>query len=98
MIGYVYPAWDDSFHFEVMAGPGATERPAYEDLHSSYNMSGWHHPGFSAESVDAVIDELKSREVTIASEPHDVPTMGRRVTFFADPWEYLFEVIQPIAH
>jgi catechol 2,3-dioxygenase-like lactoylglutathione lyase family enzyme len=95
--GFLYPAGDDSFHFELMAGPGAVGRPAYKDLHDSYNMSGWHHPGFSVDSVDAVIDELKRRDVTIASEPHDVPAMGLRVAFFSDPWGNLFEVIQPIA-
>jgi len=95
--GFLYPAGDDAFHFELMAGPGAAERPAYKDLHDSYNMSGWHHPGFSVDSVDAVIDELKRRDVTIASEPHDVPAMGLRVAFFADPWGNLFEVIQSIA-
>jgi len=92
--GFLYPAGDDSFHFELMARPGATERPAYKDLHDSYNMSGWHHPGFSVDSVDDVIDELKRRNVTIASEPHDVPARGLRVAFFADPWGNLFEVIQ----
>jgi glyoxylase I family protein len=82
--GFLYPAGDYSFHFELMAGAGAAERPAYKDLHDSYNMSGRHRPGFSVDSVDAVIDELKSRGVTIASEPHDVPAMGLRVAFFAD--------------
>ena len=94
--GFLYPAGDDSFHFELMAGPGAADRPAYKDLHDSYNMFGWHHPGFSVYSVDAVIDELKRRDVTIASEPHDVLAMGLRVAFFADPWGNLFEVIQSI--
>ncbi len=94
--GFLYPAGDESFHFELMAGQGAAERPTYKDLHDSYNMYGWHHPGFSVDSVDAVIDELKRRDVTIASEPYDVPAMGLRVAFFADPWGNLFEVIQPI--
>jgi catechol 2,3-dioxygenase-like lactoylglutathione lyase family enzyme len=94
--GFLYPAGDDSFHFELMAGQGAAKRPAYADLHDSYKMSGWHHPGFSVDSVDAVIDELKRRDVTIASEPHDVPAMGLRVAFFADTWGNLFEVIQSI--
>ena len=92
--GFLYPAGDDSFHFELMAGPGAATRPPYKDLHDSYNMSGWHHPGFSVDNVDDVIAELKRRDVTIASEPHDVPAMGLRVAFFADPWGNLFEVIQ----
>jgi catechol 2,3-dioxygenase-like lactoylglutathione lyase family enzyme len=94
--GFLYPAGDDSFYFELMAGPGAAERPAYNDLHDNYKMSGWHHPGFSVESVDAVIEELKHRDVTIASEPHDVPAMGLRVAFFTDPRGNLFEVIQSI--
>jgi catechol 2,3-dioxygenase-like lactoylglutathione lyase family enzyme len=94
--GFLYPTGDDSFHFELMAGPGAAERPVYKDLHDSYNMSGWHHPGFSVDNVDDFIDELKRRDVTIASEPHDVPAMGLRVAFFADPWRNLFEVIQSI--
>src|SRR6202020_459786 len=94
--GFLYPAGDDGFHFELMAGPGAAKRPAYKDLHDSYNMSGWHHPGFSVDNVDDVIAELKRRDVTIASEPHDVPAMGLRVAFFADPWVNLFEVIQAI--
>jgi glyoxylase I family protein len=94
--GFLYPAGDDSFHFELMAGPGAAERPVYENLHDSYRMAGWHHPGFSVDSVDDAIDELKRRGVIIASEPHDVPAIGLRVAFFADPWGNLFEVIQPI--
>jgi glyoxylase I family protein len=95
--GFLYPAGDDSFHFELLAGPGAAERPTYKDLHDSYNMSGWHHPGFNVDSVDAVIGELKRRDVTIVNEPHDVPAMGLRVAFFTDPWGNLFEVIQSIA-
>ncbi|SEG63537.1 glyoxylase I family protein [Bryocella elongata] len=94
---FVYPAGDDSFHFELLAGPGAEDRPLYKDLHESYKMSGWHHPGFSVDSVDDTIAELKRRGTTIASEPHDVPAMGLRVAFFADPWGNLFELIQQIS-
>jgi catechol 2,3-dioxygenase-like lactoylglutathione lyase family enzyme len=56
--GFLYPAGDDRFHFELMAGPGAAARPAYKDLHDSYNVYGWHHPGFIVDSVDDVINEL----------------------------------------
>ena len=57
-----------------------------------------HHPGFSVDNVDDVIEDLKRRDVNIVSEPHDVPVMGLRVAFFADPWDNLFEVIQYIAN
>jgi catechol 2,3-dioxygenase-like lactoylglutathione lyase family enzyme len=93
---FLYPAADDSFHFELLAGPGAEERSSYESLHDSYKMSGWHHVGFRVESVDTSIAELKRRDVTIVSEPHDVTVMGLRVAFFADPWGNLFEIIQPL--
>jgi glyoxylase I family protein len=66
---FLYPAADDSFHFELLAGPGADNRRPYKDLHDSYKMSGWHHTGFRVDSVDDTIDELKRRSVTIVSEP-----------------------------
>ena len=96
--GFLYPTENDSFHFELLAGPGAAERPPYKDLHDSYKTSGWHHPGFRVDSVDDTIDELKRRGVTIVSQPHDVAAMGLRVAFFADPWGNLFEVIQSISN
>ena len=95
---FLYPAADDSFHFELLAGTGAHDRPPYKDLHDSYRMSGWHHMGFQVKDVDEVINELKRRGVTIVSEPHDAPAVGLRVTFFADPWGNLFEMIQPLTH
>jgi pimeloyl-ACP methyl ester carboxylesterase/catechol 2,3-dioxygenase-like lactoylglutathione lyase family enzyme len=91
---FIYPAGDDSVHFELLAGPGAYERPNYTDLHDSYRIFGWHHPGFSVDSVDDTISELRRRGATIVSEPHNVAAMGLRVAFFADPWGNLFEVIQ----
>jgi glyoxylase I family protein len=94
--GFVQPRGDQSFSFELLAGPGAADRPDYVDLHSSYGLSGWHHICFRVESVQEAVGELRSRGVTIVSEPHDVPGMGRRVAFFADPWGNLFEVIQTI--
>jgi catechol 2,3-dioxygenase-like lactoylglutathione lyase family enzyme len=95
--GFLYTAGDDSFHFELQAGPGAENRPPYQDLRDSYRMSGWHHLGFKVDNVDDVINELRLRGVTIASEPHDVAAMGLRVAFFADPWGNLFEIIQQIS-
>jgi catechol 2,3-dioxygenase-like lactoylglutathione lyase family enzyme len=96
--GFISPATDDSFSFEILAGPGATDRPAYENFHDSYNLSGWHHLGIRVDDVDATVEELKRRRVKILSEPHDVAVLGLRLAFFADPWGNLFEVIAPIKH
>jgi glyoxylase I family protein len=95
--GFISPVADDRFSFEILAGPGAASRPPYEDLHGSYNMSGWHHLGIRVQSVDDSVNELKRRGVKIVSEPHDVPSMGLRLAFFADPWGNLIEVIQSVS-
>jgi glyoxylase I family protein len=94
--GFVMPPADECFSFELLAGPGADDRPAYEDLHASYRLAGWHHICFRVDNVDEAIEALKRRGVTIVSEPHDVPAIGRRVAFFADPWGNLFEVIRTL--
>jgi catechol 2,3-dioxygenase-like lactoylglutathione lyase family enzyme len=92
--GFFSPAGNDSFSIEIMAGPGAASRPPYDDLHASYNLSGWHHLGMRVDNVDDAIDQLKRRGVKIVSEPHDVLVLGLRLAFFADPWGNLFEVTQ----
>ncbi|MGV1760874.1 VOC family protein [Rhizobium sp. A22-96] len=93
--GFVSPATDDSFSFEIMAGPDATDRPAYSDFRDSYTLSGWHHLGIRVDDVDAAVEELKRRDVKIISEPHDVPVLRLRLAFFCDPWGNLLEVIAP---
>jgi catechol 2,3-dioxygenase-like lactoylglutathione lyase family enzyme len=91
---FLSPGGTDDFIFELLAGPGADTRPTYPDLHASYKRGGWHHVCFRVPSVDAAIQELKQRAVTIVSEPHDVVAMGLRVAFFSDPWGNYFEVTQ----
>ncbi|HEX4065261.1 MAG TPA: VOC family protein [Acidobacteriaceae bacterium] len=90
-------AGDDRSTFELLAGPGADNRPPYTDLQSSYKMAGWHHVAFRVDSVDGAVDHLKRRGVTIVTEPRDVGAMGLRVAFFADPWGNIFEMIQSLS-
>jgi catechol 2,3-dioxygenase-like lactoylglutathione lyase family enzyme len=91
---FLSAAGNDGFVFELLAGPGAEARPQYEDLHGSYRLAGWHHLCFRVDSVDAAVEQLKGRSVTIVSEPHDVVPMALRIAFFADPWGNLFEFTQ----
>jgi len=95
---FISTAADESFSFELVAGPGAASRPPYQDLRASLKLSGWHHMCFRVDNVQDTVDELKRRGVTIISEPHDVAAMGLRLAFFADPWGNLFEVIQSLSH
>lgn len=91
------PSGDDRSTFELLAGPGADDRPPYTDLHSSYKISGWHHVALRVDSVDGAVAQLKRRGVTIVAEPRDVVAMKLRVAFFADPWGNIFEIIQPLS-
>jgi catechol 2,3-dioxygenase-like lactoylglutathione lyase family enzyme len=90
------PGAESGFMVELIAGPGAEHRPAYEDIGSSLRLLGLHHVAFRVGSVDDAIRQLKSRKVAIISEPHNVPELGLRLGFFADPWGNLFELIQAI--
>ncbi len=95
-LAYLSPAVDDSFRIEVLAGPGASERPLYRELGDSLALSGWHHLCIRVDSADDAVAELKRRSVKIVAEPFDLPEISRRLAFFADPWGNLFELTQPI--
>lgn len=97
VFAFLSPAGNDDFTFEMLAGPGAANRPSYTDLHDSYKSAGWHHICFRVDDVDVAVGQLKQRAVAIVSEPHDVIPMGLRVAFFADPWGNLFEFTQLLA-
>ena len=94
--GFLAAPMDDSFSLEVIGGPGANSRSSQENLADTLKIQGWHHLCFQVASVDDTIAELKRRGVTIVSEPRDVPEIRSRFAFFADPWNNLLEVIQPI--
>jgi len=93
-LAYVAPAVDSTFKIELLAGPGAVERPPYRDLADSLNFAGWHHICLMVDSVDATVDELRRRGVAIVTEPFDLPVISRRLAFFADPWGNLYELAQ----
>ena len=100
--GLLASAADDTFQLEFVAGPGAVDRPPYNDLHDSLHLHGWHHVAPRVDSVDDTLAELRRRDVTIVAEPFDAVELRRRLAFFADPWgadpwSNVFEVTQPIA-
>lgn len=95
--GFLSPAVDDSFRLELLAGPGAAERPPYSQLHDSLGLAGWHHICLKVDDLAAAVAELKRRGVVIVSEPRDVPAISRRFAFFADPWGNLFELTEVMA-
>lgn len=91
-LAFLAPANDDSFRIEFIAGPGCTERPAFEQLIDTHATGGWHHLCLHVANVDEALAELKRREVRIVSEARDAPGMGVRFAFFSDPWANLIEI------
>ena len=94
-MGYFAAADDDSAVIEIVGGNHPAPAPrASADFVGSFGFEGVHHMCFRVPSVDATIEKLTSRGVTIVAEPFEVEAIGRRIAFFADPWGNLFELEQ----
>jgi len=98
-LAYVAPATDDTFFVEILGDgqPGPIPKPAYRDLGDSLRLQGFHHFCLNVTSIDQTIAELRRRGVTIVTEPFELPAIGRRLAFFADPWGNLIELAQVLA-
>jgi lactoylglutathione lyase/glyoxylase I family protein len=45
-------------------------------------------------NVDATVETLRSRGVTIVTEPFELPAISRRLAFFCDPFGNLIELAE----
>ena len=98
-LAYLAPPDDDGFMIELV-GDGLREpvhKPIWKDLGDSLGMAGHHHLCFNVGNVDTVVAELRMRGVHIVAEPFELPVIGRRLAFFADPFGNLFELAEVLA-
>jgi catechol 2,3-dioxygenase-like lactoylglutathione lyase family enzyme len=95
-LAYLAPPADDSFHVEILAGPGAAAQTVYENVDDSLTQNGLNHVCIEVESVDDSLAELRRRGVTIVGEPFELEAIRCRLAFFADPFGNLFELKQSI--
>ncbi len=95
-LAYIAPPTDDSFHVEILAGPGAAPQTVYTSVDDSLTQNGLNHICIQVESVDESLAELGRRGVTIVGEPFELEAIRSRLAFFADPFGNLFELKQPI--
>jgi catechol 2,3-dioxygenase-like lactoylglutathione lyase family enzyme len=95
-LAYLAPANDDNFWIELLAGGNPAPREKFTDLNESLHPEGYHHFCLNVESVDETLAELKTREVTIVGEPFDLPVIGKRLAFFADPDGNLIELAETL--
>lgn len=96
-LAYLASANDDGFLIELIGGATATPPPAHADLGASLTAPGYHHLCLRVASVDATLDELRRRGVTVVAEPFELAAISRRLAFIADPWGHLIELAQVLA-
>lgn len=97
-LAYLAPPTDDAFFIELLGDgqPGPIPRPAWQDLGDSLRLAGFHHFCLNVASIDDTVAELRRRGVGIVTEPFELPAIGRRLAFFADPWGNLIELAQVV--
>jgi lactoylglutathione lyase/glyoxylase I family protein len=95
-LAYVAPPTDDHFFVEILGDgePHPIPKPVYDDLGDSLRLAGFHHFCLNVADIDQMVAELKRRSVTIVTEPFELPAIGRRLAFLADPWGNLIELAQ----
>lgn len=92
-MAYLAAAGDDRCMIEIIGdGDSPPESQPADDLLISLRRAGYHHFCFTVPSVDEMITKLQQRGVTIVAEPFEVPEIGRRLAFFADPFGNMFEI------
>ena len=98
-LAYMAPASDDHFFVEILGGGEPTPRDVrpYTDLSDSLKYAGYHHFCLSVDNVEATVETLRERGVTIVTEPFLLPAISRRLAFFCDPFGNLIELAEVLA-
>jgi len=96
---YIAPPTDDHFYVEILGGgePAPQEVRPYTDLGDSLKYRGYHHFCLTVTSVNETVDKLRSRGVTIVTEPFELAAISRRLAFFRDPFGNLIELAEVLA-
>lgn len=95
-LAYLAPPNDDHFMIELLGGgdPLPLAAPSYTDLGDSLRYAGYHHFCINVRDIDATVTELRSRGVTIVTEPFQLDAIQRKLAFFADPYGNLIELAE----
>jgi len=98
-LAYVAPPTDDHFYVEILGGGDSGPRDVrpYTGLGDSLKYAGYHHFCLNVASVDATVEKLRARGVTVVAEPFELPAISRRLAFFCDPFGNLIELAEVLA-
>jgi glyoxylase I family protein len=95
-LAYLAPATDDHFYIEILGGgaPAPVDVKPYANLGDSLKYAGYHHFCLNVASVDETVEKLRSRGVTIVTEPFVLEAISRKLAFFCDPFGNLIELAE----
>lgn len=98
-LAYLALADDDRFMIEILGGgdPLPIDPPPYDDLADSLRYAGYHHFCIVVADIEATVEELRRRGVTIVTEPFQLDAISRKLAFFADPFGNLIELAEVVA-
>lgn len=98
-LAYIAPPADNDFFVEILGDgqPGPIPKAVYTDLGDSLRLAGYHHYCINVADIEATVAELRRRGVRIVTEPFDLPVIGRKLAFIADPFGNLIELAQVVA-
>lgn len=98
-LAYLAPATDNDFFVEILGDgqPRPIPKPVYSDLGDSLRLAGFHHFCLNVADMESTVAELRRREVHIVTEPFELPVIGRRLAFIADPFGNLIELAQVVS-
>lgn len=98
-LAYLAPANDDRFMIEILGGGDLLpiDPPPYDDLADSLRYAGYHHFCIVVADIEATVEELRRRGVTIVTEPFQLDAISRKLAFFADPFGNLIELAEVVA-
>jgi lactoylglutathione lyase/glyoxylase I family protein len=98
-LAYVAPPNDNEFFIEILGdgNPPPIPKPVYSDLGDSLRLAGYHHFCINVDDMERTVAELRRRGVEIVTEPFELPVIGRKLAFIADPFGNLIELAQVVA-
>lgn len=86
-LAFLAPANDDNFWIEVIS----QDTTGVTDHNAQAFISGYHHFCIAVKNVDSTLEELARRGVKTLRAPFDVPAIGKRCGFIADPFGNVIE-------
>ena len=98
-LAHLAPANDNDFFIEILGdgNPPPVPKPVYTDLGDSLRLAGYHHFCINVDDMARSVAELRRRGVQIVTEPFELPVIGRKLAFIADPFGNLIELAQVLA-